>query len=66
MADDGLLHPRDAWQESARQAYAALLSSLPVVYFARGEEDISNVRHWTRGEAWGPPAEERFPERIKR
>jgi lysophospholipase L1-like esterase len=66
MAADGLVLPRDHWQEPAREAYAAHLAALPVVYFARGEEDISNVRHWTRGEAWGPPAEDRFPERIKR
>ncbi len=65
MAEDRLVRPRAGWEERAREAYAAHLASLPVVYFARGEEDISNVRHWTRGEAWGPPAEERFPERIR-
>jgi lysophospholipase L1-like esterase len=66
MMQDGLVRPREGWEEPAREAYAAHLASLPVVYFARGEEDITNVRHWTRGEAWGPPAEERFPERVRR
>jgi lysophospholipase L1-like esterase len=66
LAEEGLVRPREGWEAPARAAYAAHLASLPVVYFARGEEDIENVRHWTRGEAWGPPAEERFPERINR
>ena len=66
MAEEGLVRPRERWEEPAREAYAAHLASLPVAYFARGEQEISNVRYWTRGEAWGPPAEERFPERVNK
>ena len=66
MARLGLVLPHDGWRERAQRDYVTHLASLPAVYFARGEEDISNVRYWTRGEAWGPPAEDRFPERIRR
>lgn len=65
MAAGGLVQPRTGWLESARSAWSAHFAALPDRYFLVGEDTVKNVRHWSRGEAWGPPAEERFPHRMR-
>ncbi|QDU37937.1 hypothetical protein Mal4_22560 [Maioricimonas rarisocia] len=66
MAQEGLLEPRDGWEDRATAAFEKHFESLEDHYFLRGIRTLEALRAWTRGEADGPPAHLRFPERITR
>lgn len=65
MADMGLVAPGDEWRASCDAAFQDHMSGLPDFYFLKGERTIESLRAWTRGDAAGPRAEERFPDRIR-
>lgn len=65
MAAQQLVHPAADWKESAQRAFQDHLAGLPEFYFLKGQRTIDSLRAWTRGEADGPDAEVRFPERVR-
>lgn len=54
-----IVKPRPNWQPLARTAFQASFDELPDVYFAKGEQRLTNLRYWTQGMADGPPVESR-------
>ena len=56
--------PEANWQPLARAAFARHFDQLPDVYFARGEQRLSNLRYWSQGRADGPPIESRPEQRA--
>ena len=65
MSELQLVSPAADWRVSAGDAWKDHLSSLPDFYFLKGQRTIDSLRHWTRGEADGPPADDRFPHRMR-
>lgn len=49
----------DDWQHQAKVAFKNHFDQLPDVYFAKGEQNLANLRYWTQGMADGPPVESR-------
>ncbi|MEW4528930.1 SGNH/GDSL hydrolase family protein [Maioricimonas sp. JC845] len=66
MAAEGMVEPRADWEERATAAFEKHFESLEDHYFLRGGRTLRALQAWTRGEADGPPAHLRFPERITR
>jgi lysophospholipase L1-like esterase len=54
-----MVKPRPNWQPLARAAFQTSFKQLPDVYFAKGEQRLTNLRYWTQGMADGPPVESR-------
>lgn len=59
-----IVKPRPNWHPLARAAFQASFQQLPDVYFAKGEQRLSNLRYWTQGMADGPPVESRPPQKA--
>lgn len=53
------------WLTESRAAFALHLDSLPPLYFERGQQNLENLRYWTRGETDGPDISKRFPEKLE-
>jgi tetratricopeptide (TPR) repeat protein len=54
-----IVKPANNWQPLARAAFAQHFAQLPDVYFAKGEQNLANLRRWSQGMADGPPIESR-------
>jgi hypothetical protein len=54
----------DLWLKNARVEFERHLEKLPNHYFPRGEQNLENLRYWTRGETDGPDISERFPNKA--
>ena len=54
-----LVQPQTDWQPKAKSAFKRHFEQLPDVYFAKGEQNLANLRYWTQGMADGPPVESR-------
>jgi len=54
-----IVKPQPNWQPLARAAFQSSFEQLPDVYFAKGEQRLTNLRYWTQGMADGPPVESR-------
>lgn len=52
------------WQLKAKAAFKRHFEQLPDVYFAKGEQNLANLRYWTQGMADGPPVESRPQQRA--
>ncbi|MGZ0168232.1 MAG: GDSL-type esterase/lipase family protein [Planctomycetales bacterium] len=59
-----LVSSQDNWQPQARAAFKRHFDQLPDVYFAKGEQNLANLRYWTQGMADGPPVESRPQQRA--
>ena len=59
-----IVKPRSNWQPLARDAFQASFQQLPDVYFAKGEQRLTNLRYWTQGMADGAPVESRPPQKA--
>jgi lysophospholipase L1-like esterase len=59
-----LVNPQGDWQSLARAAFKNHFDQLPDVYFAKGEQNLANLRYWTQGKAEGPPVESRPQQRA--
>lgn len=59
-----IVKPRPNWQPLARDAFQASFQKLPDVYFAKGEQRLTNLRYWTQGMADGAPIESRPPQKA--
>jgi len=55
---EGLTNREKAWKNH--------LASLNDYYFLKGRETLKALQGWTQGRAVGPPAAERFPERLEK
>lgn len=66
LRDLNLVQPEIGWKDRAAQAFQNHFDQLPDVYFAKGEQNLANLRFWTKGMADGPAVETRFPDRLKR
>ncbi|MFG0335604.1 MAG: hypothetical protein ACF8TS_19775, partial [Maioricimonas sp. JB049] len=66
MSAEGFVHPRAGWEGRATTAFEEHFASLEDHYFLRGGRTLKALQAWTRGEADGPPAHLRYPERITR
>ena len=64
MADLELVSPVVDWKDAVERASREHLSELSDFYFLKGQRTIDSLLHWTRGEADGPLADDRFPHRI--
>ncbi len=51
MIEEGHLVAEDDWEERARTAYTAHLSTLGEYYFIRGRQRLEGLRKWTEGRA---------------
>jgi lysophospholipase L1-like esterase len=65
MTEHNLVRPDADWRSAAERAFQAHDASLPDFYFLKEQRTIDSLRAWTRGEADGPQAEDRFPHRIR-
>lgn len=61
-----LVHPKNGWQPEAREVFQQHFDQLPDLYFAKGEQNLANLRYWTQGMADGPPVESRPPQKAMR
>ena len=59
LREVSLVQPQTDWQLNARAAFKRHFDQLPYVYFAKGEQNLANLRYWTQGMADGPPVESR-------
>jgi tetratricopeptide (TPR) repeat protein len=59
-----LVNPQVDWQPLAKAAFEQHFDQLPDVYFAKGEQNLANLRYWTQGMADGPPVESRPQQRA--
>ena len=59
-----LVVPQGEWQPRARAAFQQHFDQLPDIYFAKGEQNLANLRYWTQGMADGPPIETRPRQRA--
>ena len=53
------------WEADCQMIFNAYFESLDRMYFHRGQRMLDALREWTRGNADGPPVEERFPHRLQ-
>jgi lysophospholipase L1-like esterase len=60
-----LIAQRSDWLRAARAEFRKHLDKLPAIYFPRGQQNLENLRFWTRGETDGPDIQERFPEKLQ-
>jgi hypothetical protein len=66
LAARGWFHPAPDWRDRAGPAYREHVAGLDDLYFLHGRDTLARVALWAKGRADGPPAAERFPERIGR
>ncbi|MDA0284854.1 MAG: SGNH/GDSL hydrolase family protein, partial [Planctomycetota bacterium] len=59
-----IVKPANAWQPLARAAFAQHFAQLPDVYFAKGEQNLANLRRWSQGMTDGPRIESRPRQRA--
>lgn len=59
LREVSLVQPQTDWQPNAKAAFQRHFEQLPDVYFAKGEQNLANLRYWTQGLADGPPVESR-------
>tara|TARA_R110002072_G_scaffold303140_1_gene495594 strand:- start:78699 stop:80240 length:1542 start_codon:yes stop_codon:yes gene_type:complete len=59
-----LVHPQTDWEPKAKVAFQRHFEQLPDVYFAKGEQNLANLRYWTQGMADGPPVESRSQQKA--
>ena len=59
-----IVKPRTNWQPLARAAFQTSFEKLPDVYFAKGEQRLTNLRYWSQGMADGLPIESRPEQRA--
>ncbi|NQV25310.1 MAG: SGNH/GDSL hydrolase family protein [Rhodopirellula sp.] len=64
LRQTSLVSPQGDWQPQARAAFDRHFEQLPDIYFAKGEQNLSNLRYWTQGMADGPPVESRPQQRA--
>ncbi len=64
LAEQGIVHPVENWQARAHPIYHQHMEQLDTLYYANAERTLKAVRGWTQGRADGPPADERFPQRM--
>jgi lysophospholipase L1-like esterase len=60
LAEEGIARLQSGWQARAHQVYEQHVEDLGDFYFLKGERTLEAVRGWTKGQAKGPPAKERF------
>ena len=59
-----LVSPQEGWQPRAKKEFQRHFEQLPDIYFAKGEQNLANLRNWTQGMADGPPIESRPRQRA--
>lgn len=59
-----LVKPITGWTAQAQAEFQRHFDQLPDVYFAKGEQNLANLRYWTQGMADGPPVESRPPQKA--
>lgn len=59
-----IVSPPDGWLPAARRDFQRHFEQLPDIYFAKGEQNLANLRYWTQGLADGPSIESRPPQRA--
>ena len=64
LAEADLANPAEGWQTRAHEVYRKHVDGLDPFYFQSAMRTLEMVRGWTKGQATGPPASERFPDRI--
>ncbi len=65
LAEQGFAQPSKNWQTQVHRVYEKHVESLGDFYWSDGMRTLEAVRGWTQGRAVGPPAEERFPHRLR-
>lgn len=60
----GLISPHEGWMDRSKKEFQRHFEQLPDIYFAKGEQNLANLRYWTQGMADGPPVESRPPQRA--
>ena len=64
LSEMSLIDLPHEWQRSAGVAFEEHLESLDSAYFLRGQRMLHGLREWSQGRADGPPAAERFSDRL--
>ena len=58
MVRQGWASADPGWREQKSDVYAKQMQTLDDIYFARGQQRLSNLRAWSKGRADGPPISE--------
>lgn len=64
LSEAGVVQPQDGWLPAAKREFQRHFEQLPDIYFAKGEQNLANLRYWTQGQADGPPVESRPPQKA--
>jgi hypothetical protein len=65
LAEQGIATLAENWQSAAHKVYDQHVEELGTFYYLKGERTLEAVKAWTQGQADGPSARERFPDRIR-